>query len=54
MQATCQPHQQPDRRPTQQAAQYGADSAGVGNGTFDMQTEIGAHDAEHRENDVAQ
>ena len=54
MQAAGQPHQPADHRAAEQAAHHGADGAGVGDGVFDMQTEIGPHNAENGEGDVAQ
>ncbi len=46
VQAAGEPYQPADHRPAEQAAHHGADGAGVGDGVFDMQTEIGPHNAE--------
>ncbi len=54
VQAAGQPDQKAHRRPAQQPAQDRAYRAGVGDRILNVQPKIGAHDAEHREDHVAQ
>ena len=54
MQASGQPHQTADHRAAEQPAHHCANSAGICNRIFDMQTEIGPHNAKNREGDIAQ
>ena len=46
VQAAGESDRQADQRPAQNAAQDGANGAGIGDGAFNLEAEIGAHDAE--------
>ena len=54
MQTAGKPHQPAYQRPAEQPAHDGANGAGIGDGILNMQPEIGAHNAEPGERDVAQ
>ena len=53
MQAAGQTDGQPDGRTAKNAAEHRANGPGVGNGPFDLKSEVGTHDAKTGEHQIA-